>query len=272
MGIHRLTAIGRRQGTRTAMVRPIISLIVLALLAACGRERPQAAPATAPPTMPAASLPPAVQDAAKAVSLEAVRDRRWMVVPAPVGFVPESPEPQLRLSIVPESARLKSGAPLRMRLALQNVGGKAYSYTVKDSLLKKKAAFDSSWVFFVSQAGGAKSRLGRPLGGDEDDGEFLSASEAERRGRAAAAFAILHIMLAPGESLVSLPRNGTEPDAWVPAAADRLVDVTDKYSFRKPGRYSIEARHTASRFDAAQARSLDEEVMVSPAVEVEVVP
>lgn len=253
------------------MVRPNFSLIALLLLAACGRERPPAAP-TAPAMPSTVGLPPAAQDAAQAVSHEAARDRRWMVDPAPAGFTPESPEPKLRLSIIPESTRLKSGAPLRARLVLQNVGGKAYSYTVKDSLLKKKAAFDSSWVFFVSQADGAKSRLGRPLGGDEDDGEFLPAAEAERRARAAAAFAVLHVVLAPGESLISLPREGTEPDSWTPTPADRFVQVTDGFSFRKPGRYALEARHTTSRFDAAQARSLDEETVVSPAAEIEVVP
>jgi hypothetical protein len=259
------------------MVRPIIPLLlILGALVACRQEKPPSAasPTSLPVPSSRPALPDGFQEAARAAKVEEDRDRRLMITAAPAGFMPASPEPKLRITIVAESARIRVRSPLRLKLIVQNVGGQAYSYTEKGSLLKAAGVIDGSWSFYSLQRGGSWKKIPPPIGGGDGDeeGEFMPAEEAERRGRVAAEFSVLHAKIAPGESLVSLPRRPFDSEPHRPAEVDRLVEVADKFTFTEPGRLRIRAEHTSAGFDPVKVEILPEETSVSNEIEVEVVP
>lgn len=241
------------------------------MLAACKKEQTPVAPAPPMPQLQA-TLPPGFKELARDAKSEEARDRRLMILPAPAGFKPESQEPKLRLTIQAESPRIKVRAPLRLRLVVQNVGGATYSLTKRASLLKAKGVIDAAWAFYAVQGKSGRMRLKSPLGGEDGEGEFMSAAEAERRGRAAAAFVVLHAKLAPGESIVSLPRTVSTPDDWTPGPSDNFVEVADKYAFPEPTLLRISAEFTCARFDPVRMEILPDETVVSNAVDVEVAP
>ncbi len=252
------------------MVRQIISLFLISLLAACRQE--PAPPVSAPMSPLAPALPAGFQEAARAAKEEEERDRRLMISAAPAGFKPESAEPKLRVTLVPESSRIKVRSPLRLKVVVQNVGGQTYPYTEKGSLLKAAGVIDSSWSFYSLQKNGSWKKIPPPLGGEDGEGEFTSAEAAEKRGRVVAGFSVLHAKIAPGESLVSFPRGPFDPQTSLPGERDRFVEVADKFTFIEPGRLRIRAEHRHSRFDPARGEITPEETSVSNEVEVEVIP
>lgn len=266
------------------MPRPIIACAcaIIVLAAACRQRppavkdpRPTASPkaATGEPFVPRA-LPPEETKAAVASLAEEAADRRLMIIPASPDFHPMYQGKRLAVRITPKTARLKAGAPFEVKIELQNVGAETYAYSQHDSILKSAGAYDSKWTFFRKGPDGKRVRIGRPIGTDGGVGDARTFSSQEARSflERARAFSFLHAELRPGETLVSLPRSGSEGADWRPSENSRLVTVSTPYEFTVPGRYEVQAEHACDNWNSRLLRLDPEEVFISLPIWIEVVP
>lgn len=192
-------------------------------------------------------LSPEAVKRGQAAQRERAADQAAMVRKAPAGFEPKQTEGRLAFGATPEKARLRPGDALRLRLTLTNVGGTALRFLRKDSLMKRRGAYDSCWRFSVRSPEKDWAPMVGPLpepGKGHGTAVLTTSESAEEAMAADEAFSWLDVVIGPGETLVSLPRTSREPlKGGAPSLERELVTVSSRYSFRDPGRYEVRVEH-----------------------------
>lgn len=234
--------------------------LTLALIAAGCRKSEEAPAASVPTALPmeapssrATEPVPVGRRQAEYGLQEEKSDRRLMVVPAPAGFAPKVKGKRLEVRLVPKERKLKVGTPLWVRLEVQNVGDAVWRYAQTHSLLKWRFAPQNdwkAWKFFAKAPDGRRIELhGRIAASGQDEPTPIDPAAVPELLVRVAAFKRLDVDLAPGETLVSLPRTGSEPDGWAPGEGDRYVEVVNRYEFEEPGVYEVHAEHSCAAYD-----------------------
>lgn len=258
-----------------------IVLTILVMGAACRKAAEAPSPASGSETvalpMPSQGQAPSEKAAALDPGLaEDVRDRRLMVRSAPAGFKPKAQGQELEVRLIPEAARIKLGTPLRIRLEVQNIGTERWWYMGEHSLLKSRASNDNDWAhwkFYAKGADGKRIELNGAIGGSSlVEAQVIEPAAAQRLLERVRAFRYLDIDLAPGETIVSLPRTGDVADDWVPTEEDRYVEVANAFEFKKAGIYEIQTEHTARKFNPERKDFDPERKFNAAPIRIEVVP
>lgn len=252
----------------------ISTLWLLGVLLATPSCRPLAAAASSP-TTPKTAIPPnpdLLPDETKIEQEVREAERAEMVRPAPRGFKPEKAARRLHLTLVARDKSIKVGQTFWYRLELQNVGKEPIEIDENASFLKDGERYDDgTFDFFVTTAAGARElmslgvfadnmtdgfRPNRPI--DIPGGEKMSKDQLHAYMRLHAvrskAEAGLHVILAPGETLVSRPWKWVSPldqrklfesgaaDLWPKPEGD-YRELWTEFDFDKPGRYTIQAEY-----------------------------
>lgn len=266
-----------------ALMKASVSLsVVLLFLGAACRKAEEAQVPTSRPTDETLQMPSAeraTDETAPALDpglAEDARDRRLMVRPAPPGFKPKAQGQELEVRLVPEASQIKLGMPLRIRLEVQNVGTEMWWYTGSNSLLKSRASHDNDWRhwrFSATGADGKRLDLNGALGAPSFvEAQIMEPAAAQRLLERVRASRHLRIELAPGETILSLPRAGDVADDWVPTGDDRYVEVANRHEFEKPGVYEIQAEHIAQSYNPKTRQFDPERTFRAAPIRIEVVP
>lgn len=265
------------------MMTPAVRFALVLVLTAVGCRKSEEAPsANRPIASPAEAAAPRPEEAPSDVRrqaeyglLEEELDRKLMVVPAPAGFVPKAKGKQLEVRLVSKERKLKVGTPLRVRLEVQNIGDEVWRYSQAHSLLKWRFAPQNDWKAWKFFAKGPDGRLiklhGRIAASDQDELTPIDPAAVPDLLARVAAFKRLDVDLAPGETLVSLPRTGSEPSGWAPTEPDRYVEVVNRYEFEEPGVYEVYAEHSCTAYNPELRDFEPERTFRSAPVRIEVV-